>query len=81
MSRACHQILPTISIDLGVFLSSRGHQYISRFLHLPGGGISYSLDKAAGDLRVSNFWKEQVERNDKCYNSTYKSIIYQIAMS
>ena len=80
MSRACHRILPATSIDSSVFLSSQGPHNISRFLHLPGGGLSYPPDKAAGNLRVSNFWREQVERKDKCYNSTYKGIIYQIAI-
>ena len=43
--------------------------------------LSYSSDEVAGNLRVSNFWKEQGERKDKCYSFTYKGIIYQIAVN
>ena len=78
MPRSCHQILPVISIDLGGFLSSRGPTNILRFLHLSGGGLPCSPGKAAGNLRVSSFWRDQVERKDKCFSSNYKGIIYQI---
>ena len=70
-----------IAIDLNVFLSSQAPQQILRFLHLPGGSLSYSPDEVARNLRVSNFWKEQGERKDKCYSSTYKGKIYKIAVS
>ena len=56
-------------------------QQILRFLHLPGGSLSYSPDEVAGNLRLCNFWRQQGERKDKCYSFTYKGIIYQIAVS
>ena len=45
---------PVIATDLDEFLSSLDSQNLLRFLHLSGGGLLYSLDKAIGNLRVSN---------------------------
>ena len=81
MPRIYHPILPAISTDLGEFLYSQDSQNILRFLHLSGGGLLDSPDKAAGNLRVSNLGRDQVERKDKCFNSSYKGIIYQNAVS
>ena len=43
------------------------------FLYLP--------DKVTGKLRNYSFWRDQVERTDRCFISIYKGIIYQIAVS
>ena len=43
--------------------------------------LIYSLDKATRNIKVSSLWRDQVERKDKCFNSAYKGIIYQIVMS
>ena len=65
-------------MDMDEFLSFQGPHSTLRFLYLLGGGLSYLPDKTAGNLRVSNFRRDQVERKDKCFSFTYKDIIYQI---
>lgn len=52
-------------------------------ISVPVGEIAFpSLsDKSAGNLRVYSLWREQIEKKDKCFNSAYKSIIYQITVS
>ena len=52
---------------------------IYRFMHLPGSSLSCLPDKAVQNLRTSDFWMNQVERKDKCFNSTHRDVIYQIA--
>ena len=75
------QILPVMSTDLGKFFSSGEPPNILRFLHLPGGGLSYLPDKAAGNLRVSKFQRNEVERKGGCFNYTYKGIVYQVVIN
>ena len=48
---------------------------------MSGGDLPYSPDKASGNLRVSNFWRDLVERKYKCFDSAYKGIVYQVAVS
>ena len=50
-------------------------------LPLLGGGLPYLADTASGNLRVSSFWRDQVERKDKCFNSTYNGVIFQFVIS
>ena len=79
---AFHWNLPVLFSDIGEFLSYLiGLQNTLRLLHLPGGVLSYSPYKAVRNLRSSSFWRNQVDREDKSFNSTSKSIIYQIAVS
>ena len=51
------------------------------FFHLLGSGLHNLPDKAIGNLRVSNLWRDQVKRKDKCFNCAYKGILYQIDRS
>ena len=62
------QISPEISIDLSEFRPFQGLQNILRFLYLLGGGLLYLSDKAAGNLRISNFWRNQVEKKRQMFN-------------
>ena len=50
-------------------------------LLLFGGGLPYLSDTASRNLRVSSFWRHQVERKDQYFNSTYKGVIFQIVVS
>ena len=50
-------------------------------LPLLGDGLPYLADTSSGNLRVSSFWRDQVERKDKCFNSTYNDVIFQIVIS
>ena len=50
-----------MGIDLDEFLPSQGPQNNSKFLY-PSGGLPYLPGKAAGNLGVSNFWRDQVEK-------------------
>ena len=45
-------------------------QLVVEELPLLGDGLPYLADTASGNLRVSSFWRDQVERKDKCFHST-----------
>ena len=75
------QSLPVIFSDLDEFLSYWSLQNILNVLHFPGSGLPYTPDKAFGNLRGPNFWRDQVDRKDACFGSTYKGILYQISVS
>lgn len=75
------QISPATSTDLSEFHHFQGLQNTLSFLYLLGGGLPYLPDKAVESLKVSNFWRNQVERKDKHFRFTSKGVIYQIAVS
>ena len=45
---------------------------ILRFQHMPGDRLSHSADKAARNLRVPSFWRDQAERKEKTFNPTHR---------
>ena len=51
------------------------------FLYQSGGNLSYSSDKSTENLRVSGSWKDQVEREEKCLDFTYNSVISQAVLN
>lgn len=51
------------------------------FLCQSGGNLSYSSDKSTENLRVSGSWKDQVEREEKCLDFTYNSVISQAVLN
>ena len=50
-------------------------------MYLLGGGLPNLSDEVAGNLRVSSLQRAQVERKEKYFNSAYKGIIYEFAVS
>ena len=64
-----HQILSVIPINFGEFLSFKVSKIYLGFLHQSGCGLPYSPDKVVGNLRVSNFLRDQLERKYKCFKT------------
>ena len=63
------------SMDYIVQGVTKNQTQLSHF-HFP-----YLPDKVTGKLRNYSFWRDQVERKDKYFNSIYKSIIYQVSIN
>ena len=60
------------SMDYIVQGVTKNQTQLSHF-HFP-----YLPDKVTGKLRNYSFWRDQVERKDKCFIFVYKGIIYQL---
>ena len=51
-----------------------------KFLHLSGGVLHYSPDKAAENLKVSNFWMDQVERKRQMFQFCLQGLSFLVVV-